>query len=191
MMPMHRLALLWNAVPTSRTELEHRMMTRTLARRVSIAVSMTATVFALNTANAQAGAGPAATAPATPTAKASPLIGRWEGTIYAQGMQIPAVITIDSTSSGWSGSLLVAMLNPSPIAIASVVVKGDTVSMTMPEEGMGAFFQGLLSADKKTLNGMVAVQGDNSSTFQVTKAAPAAAKSPAQEEKRFQLQLKD
>lgn len=156
------------------------MMTRTLARRVSIAVSIAATALALNTSGAQ-------TAPAK---VASPLIGKWEGTIYAQGMQIPAVITLDSTSTGWSGSLLVAMLNPSPIVIASVVVKGDTVSMTMPEEGMGAFFQGLLSADKKTLNGMVAVQGDNSSTFQVTKAAPAA-KSPAQEEKRFHLQLQN
>ena len=135
-------------------------MTRTLARRFSIAVSMAASVFAINSVGAQA--------------MASPFVGKWEGTIYAQGMQIPVVITLDSTSTGWSGSLLVAMLNPSALAISSVTVKADTLSMQLPEEGMGAFFQGLLSADKKTVNGMVAVQGDNSSTFQVTKAAPAA-----------------
>lgn len=140
-------------------------MTRTLAR-LSIAVSIAASAFAMNPIGAQA----AATA-AAPAAQGSPLIGKWEGTIYAQGMQIPVVITIDSTSAGWKGSLLVAMLNPSPIGIASVTVKGDTISMQMPEDAMGAFFQGLLSQDKKTLNGMVAVQGDNSSTFQVTKAA--------------------
>lgn len=132
-------------------------MPRTLARRVSIAVSIAAAAFATNTIGAQA-------AP-------SALVGKWEGTIYAQGMQIPVVITLDSTSAGWKGSFLVAMLNPNAIGIASVTVKGDTVSLQLPEEGMGAFFQGLLSADKKTLNGMVAVQGDNSSTFQVTKAA--------------------
>ena len=144
------------------------MMTRDLARRASIGVSLVASAFALNTAGAQTTA--AAAPPAAPAAgQPSTIIGRWEGNIFAQGMQIPVVITLDSAAAGWSGTLLVAMLNPNAINMASVVVKKDTVSMTLPEEGMGAFLQGLVSADKKTLNGMLAVQGDNSGSFQVTK----------------------
>lgn len=138
------------------------MMTRNLARRVSLAASLVASAMAFNTAGAQA----------------STLIGKWEGNIFAQGQQIAVVITLDSATAGWTGTLLVAQLNPAPITMATVVVKKDTVSMTLPEEGMNAFLQGLLSADKKTLNGMVAVQGDNSGSFQVTKAATAAVKPP-------------
>ena len=149
-------------------------MTRDLARRVSLAVSLVASAMALSTAGGQATAA-AAAAPAG--AQSSALAGKWEGNIFAQGQQIAVVITLDSAAAGWSGTLLVAMMNPSPINMASVVVKKDTVSMTLPEEGMGAFLQGLLSADKKTLNGMLAVQGDNSGSFQVTKVV-GAAKSP-------------
>ena len=153
------------------------MMTRDLARRASIAVSLVASAFALNTAGAQTTA--AAVSPATPAAgQPATIVGRWEGNIFAQGMQIPVVITLDSAAAGWSGTLLVAMLNPNAITMASVVVKKDTVSMTLPEEGMGAFLQGLVSADKKTLNGMLAVQGDNSGSFQVTKVVAGAASKP-------------
>jgi len=149
-------------------------MTRNLARRVSLAVSLAASAIAVN------GAGGQATAAATTAASASSILaGKWEGNIFVQGMQIPVVILLDSASAGWSGSLVITMFNPAPITMASVVVKQDTVSMTMPEEGMGAFFQGVLSADKKTLNGMLAVQGDNSGSFQVTKAAAAAKPTPA------------
>jgi hypothetical protein len=133
-----------------------------LARRISVAASLAASALAVQSAGAQA----------------SPLVGKWEGTIYAQGQQIAVVITLDSAAAGWTGSMLVAMLNPSPIGM-TVTVKKDTVSMQLPEEGMSAFLQGLLAPDKKTLAGYVAVQGDNSSTFSVTKAAPAApAKTP-------------
>ncbi len=149
-------------------------MTRDLARRASLAVSLVASAIALNSAGAQ---------PATATAAAAPaasIAGRWEGNLFVQGMQIPVVITLDSASAGWSGSLLVAMLNPNAIQLASVAINKDTVSLTLPEEGMNAFFQGLVSSDKKTLNGMVAVQGDNSGTFQVTKIVVAAAAKPPQ-----------
>ena len=147
-------------------------MTRDLARRVSLAVSLGASAMALNTLGAQAAAPP-------PAASASlSVAGKWEGNLFVQGMQIPVVIMLDSASAGWSGSLLITMFNPAPITMAAVVVKQDTVSMTMPEEGMGAFFQGVLSADKKTLNGMVAVQGDNSGSFQLTKAAAPAKPAP-------------
>ncbi len=148
------------------------MMTRNLARRVSLAVSLAASAVALN------GVGAQPSAPATATSAPSIFVGKWEGNLFVQGMQIPVVMMLDSAAAGWSGNLLVAMLNPSPITMALVVVNKDTVSMTMPEEGMGAFFQGVLSADKKTLNGMLAVQGDNSGSFQVTKAAAAAKPAP-------------
>lgn len=156
-------------------------MNQDLARRVSLAVSLAASALAINVAGAQA----AAAAPITATNASSLVAGKWEGSIFVQGMQIPVVITLDSAAAGWSGSLLVAMLNPAPITMASVVVNKDTVSMTMPEEGMGAFFQGVLSADKKTLNGMLAVQGDNSGSFQVTKAAPAAKPTPGVGSKHY------
>ena len=146
-------------------------MTRNLARRVSLAVSLVASAVAFDAVGAQ-------TSAATPAAAPSILAGKWEGNIFVQGMQIPVVILLDSAAAGWSGSLVITMFNPAPIAMASVVVKKDTVSMTMPEEGMGAFFQGVLSADKKTLNGMLAVQGDNSGSFQVTKAGAPAKPAP-------------
>ncbi len=110
---------------------------------------------------------------------AQSLIGKWEGMLYAQGQSIPVVITLDSTAAGWSGTLLVAQLKPDPIVIATVSIKKDTVTMQLPEDGMNAFIQGLLTADRKTLNGMVAVQGDNSGTFQVTKTPMAAKPAPA------------
>ena len=148
------------------------MMTRDLARRVSLAVSLLSSAIAVH------GVGAQTMAAATPASATSILAGKWEGNIFVQGMQIPVVITLDSAAAGWRGSLLVAMLNPAPITMASVIVKQDTVSMTMPEEGMEAFFQGILSADKKTLNGMLSVQGDNSGSFQVTKAAAPAKPAP-------------
>jgi len=134
------------------------MLTRKLARRASLGAAVLASAFGIQSAGAQS------------------LAGKWEGSIFAQGTAIPVVITFDSTAAGWSGSFLVAQLNPNAISMA-VTVKMDTVSMQLPEEGMNAFLQGILGADKKTLNGMLAVQGDNSGSFQVTKAA-AAAKSP-------------
>ncbi len=106
-------------------------------------------------------------------AGAQSIVGKWEGNVTAQGQTIPVVITFDSTAAGWTGTLLIAALRPDPIMIATVSVKKDTVSMQLPEDGMSAFIQGLLTADRKTLNGMVAVQGDNSGTFQVTKVATA------------------
>lgn len=127
------------------------MFTRSLVHRASLAIAIAASAFAVNGAGAQS------------------LIGKWEGNIYAQGSAIPVVITLDSASAGWSGTLLVSQLNPEAIVIAAVTVKKDTVSMQLPESGMSAFLQGLLTPDKKTLNGMVAVQGDNSGTFQVMK----------------------
>lgn len=137
------------------------MLTRTLVRRASLAISVVASAFAVNGAGAQS------------------LMGRWEGNIYAQGSAIPVVITLDSASAGWSGTLLVSQLNPEPIIIAAVTVKKDTISMQLPESGMSAFLQGLLTPDKKTLNGMVAVQGDNSGSFQVMKVVTPGAVSPA------------
>jgi hypothetical protein len=134
------------------------MLTSTLSRRASFGAALVASALGLQTAGAQS------------------IAGKWEGSIFAQGNAIPVVITFDSTAAGWSGTLLVAQLNPNAISMA-VTVKKDTVSMQLPEEGMNAFLQGLIGADKKTLNGMVAVQGDNSGSFQVTKAA-AAAKPP-------------
>lgn len=134
------------------------MLTNKLARRVSIGLALAASAVGSQSASAQ-------------------LAGKWEGSIFAQGTQIPVVITFDSTAAGWSGTLLVAQLNPNAISMA-VTVKKDTVSMQLPEEGMNAFLQGLMAADKKTMAGMVAVQGDNSGSFQVTKAASAAAKPP-------------
>lgn len=151
-------------------------MTRNLAGRVTLVVSLVASATAVTSVGAQDAA-----AALKPVAQGSPIIGKWEGNIFVQGQQIPVVITLDSASAGWSGSLLVAQLNASPIAMASVVVSKDTVSMTMPEAGMNAFLQGLLSADKKSLNGMLAVNGNNSSSFQVTKViVPAVAKTPKQ-----------
>lgn len=136
------------------------MLTSKLARRASIGAALAASVLGIQSVGAQS------------------IVGKWEGNIVAQGNSIPVVITFDSTAAGWSGTLLVAQLNPNAIAMA-VTVKKDTVSMQLPEEGMNAFLQGLLAADKKTLMGMVAVQGDNSGSFQVTKMA-AVAKAPEQ-----------
>lgn len=143
------------------------MLTSKLARRASIGAALLASALGIQSAGAQS------------------IVGKWEGSIFAQGNSIPVVITFDSTASGWSGTLLVAQLNPNAITMA-VTVKKDTVSMQLPEEGMNAFLQGLLAADKKTLNGMVAVQGDNSGSFQVTKAA-AAAKPPEKPEVQILL----
>jgi hypothetical protein len=140
------------------------MLTSKLARHASIASALLVSALGAQALSAQS------------------LVGKWEGSIFAQGNTIPVVLTFDSTATGWSGTLLVSQLNPNAITMA-VTVKKDTVSMQLPEEGMNAFLQGLVAGDKKTMAGMVAVQGDNSGSFQVTKAA-AAAKPPEKPEFR-------
>ena len=136
------------------------MSIKSLVRRSAIASTLLAAVVAVNTAGAQS------------------VAGRWEGVLYAQGQSIPVTITIDSAAAGWSGTLHIPQMLPNPIPM-TVSIKKDTVSMQLPDEGMNAFIQGLLSADRTTLNGMVAVQGDNSGTFQVKKAAATASAAPA------------
>ena len=136
------------------------MKMKNLVRRGAFASAFLATVLGGQAAGAQS------------------LAGKWEGMVNAQGQSIPVTITIDSAAAGWSGSLSIPQLNPNPIPM-TVSIRKDTVSMQLPEEGMNAFIQGILSPDRLTLNGMVAVQGDNSGTFQVKKTPAPSKSAPA------------
>lgn len=114
----------------------------------------------------------------TGSADAQSAVGRWEGTVTTPDGPYPATLTLDSTSTGWRGSILAPAYHPDAMSFATVTVHADTITMTLPVESSTATFRGRVAVDAKSFSGQVTVDGGDYGTFTFARAAAAAATAP-------------
>ena len=106
--------------------------------------------------------------------------GTWEGTVTTQQGGQPATVTLDSTATGWQGSVLAPMFQGQAMPFSSVSVKGDTVSMTMNVQNASVGMRGLVATDTHQLNGRVWVDGNEVGSFTFTRKVAAPSANPPQ-----------
>lgn len=109
------------------------------------------------------------------TAQAQSVAGRWDGTATTQQGPQSVTVTLDSTAKGWEGTASSDMVGTAPLF--NISIKADTVTFSLSVQSATVAMQGMLSADRKTLNGNIWVDGNDAGTFRFTKAA-APAKPP-------------
>ncbi|MDB4878143.1 MAG: hypothetical protein JWM41_4589 [Gemmatimonadetes bacterium] len=99
--------------------------------------------------------------------------GTWDGTVTTQQGAQPTTITLDSTSTGWRGTLLAPMFNGQAMPFSSVTVKGDTVSMTLPIQNGMAEMRGVVAGSTHVLSGQLWFDGTDAGTFSFARKAKA------------------
>jgi hypothetical protein len=109
-------------------------------------------------------------------AQAQSVTGRWDGTATTQQGGQAITVTLDSASEGWKGTASSDVGGTQPLF--GITIKGDTVSFSLAIQSATVAMQGTLSADRKTMNGFIWVDGNDAGTFRVARAA-APAKPPA------------
>jgi hypothetical protein len=110
---------------------------------------------------------------------AQSVVGKWEGIATTpQGGQ-PVTVTLDSSAAGWKGTATSDM--GGTVDIYNIGVKADTVKFSLDVQGTTIGMLGLLTVDRKVLNGYIYADGSEVGTFKFTHAAVAAdkPKSPA------------
>lgn len=85
-------------------------------------------------------------------------------------------ITLDSSATGWRGTLLVAAAQRDPVPITTTQVSGDSVSLVLPPSVGGALLRGARSADRSRLDGVVLVQGETGAFRLVRAGSPEVAR---------------
>ena len=96
------------------------------------------------------------TAPPLAAAQAGRPTGRWAGvaTLPRQG-SFRIEITLDSTASGWQGTLLIPSQSPQPIPFDSIGRVKDSLILQLPARAQNAVFRIALSPDGQQLGGVV------------------------------------
>jgi hypothetical protein len=113
---------------------------------------------------------------ATP-AQAQSVAGRWEGSATTQQGAQGVSVVLDSTASGWKGSATSDAVGTAELF--NISMKGDTVTWSLTVQAATVGMQGTLTADRKTMNGYIWVDGNDAGTFTFKRAAAAPAKPPA------------
>jgi len=89
--------------------------------------------------------------------------GRWEGVARVPGQgALRVVIALDSSSSGWHGSLTVPSQSPQQFKFASVARAKDSLILQLPANAQNGVLRVALSADGRQLSGLVIAQGQGS-----------------------------
>lgn len=108
------------------------------------------------------------------------LAGRWNGSVEsAQGKQ-EVQLTVDSTATGWHGSALAPAMGNDPAEFTSIVIKADTIMMTLNAGGTDVGFSGWINPANHQFEGSMFFGGTEAGSFAFKRvtAAPAAAKPP-------------
>jgi len=104
----------------------------------------------------------------------SPAVGHWEGVARVPGQgALKVEITLDSTGTGWQGSLRVPARRAEPFAFAAVERLQDSLILRLPAEAQGAVFRLAVSADGQQLGGTI--QAGASGNVLLARAGSAAA----------------
>jgi hypothetical protein len=98
-------------------------------------------------------------------AHAQSVAGKWQGTVTTPDGPYPATLTLDSTSAGWSGSILAPAYHPDAMPFAAITVRGDSVTMTLPVENATATFRGRIAPETNVYSGQVLVDGGDYGSF--------------------------
>ncbi len=130
----------------------------------------------MNTTSRMIGALVAAAALHAAPAAAQSVAGRWDGTVTTQQGPQNVTLTFDSTAAGWQGTATSDMAGSVPLF--NIALKGDTVSFALSVQSMTISMAGALTADRKTLNGYLWMDGADAGTFKFMHAAPAAPAKP-------------
>ena len=143
----------------------HRRHPARLAARLS-AVSVAALAAALlasGTASAQSTRSTAATPPAQAAANATTrgggpdLQGLWDFTMRVGERTSPGFFALGPVERGWAGSLTLYLTNT--LAIRALTVDGDSVRMVVASREGDVRFQGRLTDDGRTMEGIVEYHG--------------------------------
>jgi hypothetical protein len=96
--------------------------------------------------------------------------GRWEGTVYGtpNGDQ-PSTVTLDSTATGWTGTVSAPGVIDASMPFSSVVVHGDSITLTLPLQSNTIVLKGVMGADKRAFSGVYWVDGGDGGTFKFTR----------------------
>jgi Predicted Zn-dependent protease (DUF2268) len=114
-------------------------------------------------------------APSLLAAQTASVAGRWEGMARVPGQgAFRVIITLDSTATGWRGSLLVPAQSPDPITFVSVSRVQDSLVLTLPAAAQNAVFRVAGSADGVRLTGVV-IAGSNGTLTAARAGTPEAA----------------
>jgi hypothetical protein len=104
----------------------------------------------------------------------SPAVGHWEGVARVPGQgALEVEITLDSTGTGWQGSLRVPARRAEPFTFASVERLQDSLILRLPAEAQGAVLRLAVSADGQQLGGTI--QAGASGNVLLARAGSAAA----------------
>ena len=109
--------------------------------------------------------------------------GNWEGELRFPG-DVPLFIevAIDSTATGWRGTLASPELGNDPIIFTSVVAGRDSVVLQLPPSAQSFVLRAALSPDGMRLDGVA--EGPDSGTFRIGRAGSADAVAISAEAKR-------
>lgn len=94
---------------------------------------------------------PAAPAAVTVTHAKGDIAGDWQGTLEA-GKSLRTIVRIAKADKGWTAKFYSIDQTPQPIPVSSTTVDGSTVKFTV--DIVGGSYEGTLSADGNSINGM-------------------------------------
>ena len=128
------------------------------ARLIAVPVAaLAATLLSSATANAQATGPTAATPPAATPASGPDLQGLWDFTMRVGERTSPGFLALGPVERGWAGSLTPDATNT--LAIRVLTVDGDSVRMVVASREGDVRFQGRLTDDGRTMEGIVDYHG--------------------------------
>jgi hypothetical protein len=158
----------------------NRQFNRPVRRDAVLATVLVAALAAIllttGTAHAQS---PAATPPApaatpTPPSTTPDLQGIWDFTMRAGERTSPGFFALGPVEQGWAGSITMYLTNT--LAIRLLTVTGDSVRMVVASREGDVTFRARLSADARTMEGIVDYHGGArlpmTATRRVQPAAP-------------------
>jgi len=127
------------------------------------AAALAATLLAFGTASAQSTGSTAATPPVQAAASAitlgggPDLQGLWDFTMRVGERSSPGFFALGPVEGGWAGSLTLYLTNT--LAIRVLTVEGDSVRMVVASREGDVVFQGRLTDNGRTMEGIVEYHG--------------------------------
>jgi hypothetical protein len=111
--------------------------------------------------------------------------GAWDGVVRTTtSAPTRILLTLDSTGSGWAGTLQAPGQDSTIFRLDSVARLGDSVAIRLPADAGGTLLQGKLSADGNHFEGVAGTQGG--ATFVAARSGTADASALVAEALRFE-----
>ncbi|HTR20218.1 MAG TPA: serine hydrolase [Gemmatimonadales bacterium] len=99
--------------------------------------------------------------------------GHWEGSIQIPGQGLAFDVDLADSAGGYKGDISIPVQNAKDLALKPITVKGDSITFVMTGVAGTPTFQGVRSADGKTIAGTF-TQGSQSFPFTMSAGVPPA-----------------